>query len=141
MRRSGPWWPTPTQAAPRPPGDLLVDPGADARADQPGYDLVLMSYLHLPRTDWGAALAAAVHATVAGGAVLVVAHAVRNLSEGVGGPQDPTILLDPEDVVASAAELPVGVELARLRRRDVEGSDRPALDTVVLLRRRGDPPG
>jgi SAM-dependent methyltransferase len=141
-----------TQPAPRPssdpavvPGtasgtrtDVVVESGPDAAADRPAYDLVLISYLHLARTDWGEALAAAVGATVVGGAVLVVAHAVRNLTEGVGGPQDRTILLDPEDVIASAAELPVDVELAQLRRRDVEGSDRPALDTVVLLRRRAD---
>jgi hypothetical protein len=61
---------------------------------------------------------------------------VRNLTAGVGGPQDPTILLDPEDVVASGAELPVDVELAQLRARDVEGADRPALDTVVMFRKR-----
>ena len=141
-----------TQPAPRPPSDLLVDPGTEARppsdlsvgsgtdtgGDQSAYDLVLISYLHLPRTDWGRAIAAAVCATVTGGAVLVVAHALRNLTEGVGGPQDATILLDPEDVIASAAELPVDVELAQLRRREVEGSDRPALDTVVLFRRRAD---
>ncbi len=127
-----------TQPAPRPPGDLLVDSGTDAGADGAAYDLVLISYLHLPRTDWVEALAAAVRATVVGGAVLVVSHAVRNLSEGVGGPQDRTILLDPEDVIAAAAELPVDVELAQLRRRDVEGSDRPALDTVVLFRKRSD---
>jgi hypothetical protein len=127
-----------TQPAPRPPSDLLVGSGTDAGADRPAYDLVLISYLHLPRTGWGEALAAAVGATVVGGAVLVVAHAVRNLAEGVGGPKDATILLDPEDVIASAAELPVDVELAQLRRRDVEGSDRPALDTVVLFRRRAD---
>ena len=77
-------------------------------------------------------------ATCVGGVVLVVAHAVRNLTEGVGGPKDPTILLDPEDVIASAAELPVDVELAQLRARDVEGADRPALDTVVLFRVRAD---
>ena len=127
-----------TQPAPRPPSDLLVDPGTDTGGDQSAYDLVLISYLHLPRTDWGRAIAAAVHATVVGGAVLVIAHALRNLTEGVGGPQDATILLDPEDVIASAAELPVDVELAQLRRREVEGSDRPALDTVVLFRRRAD---
>jgi len=99
---------------------------------------VLVSYLHLPRTQWGEALANAVRATAVGGSVLVVVHAVRNLTAGVGGPQDPTILLDPEDVIASAAELPVDVELAQLRARDVEGADRPALDTVVLLRVRPD---
>ena len=111
-----------TRAAPRPSGG-----GA--------YDLVLVVYLHLPPTEWRAALAAAVSATAVGGAVLVVAHAARNLTEGVGGPQDPGILLDPDDVVASAAGLPVEVELAELRRRAVEGSERPALDTVVVLRR------
>jgi SAM-dependent methyltransferase len=115
---------------------------ADATQPAPGgpgaYDLVLISYLHLPRTNWGEALAAAVRATVVGGAVLVVAHAVRNLTAGVGGPKDPTILLDPEDVIASGAALPVDVELAQLRARDVEGADRPALDTVVLFRVRAD---
>ena len=44
--------------------------------------------------------------------------------------------LDPEDVASSAAGLPVDVERAQLRRRDVEGAERPALDTVVVLRRR-----
>ena len=128
-----------TQPAPRPPSDLVVDSGTDGEGDGRGwYDLVLISYLHLPRTEWGEALAAAVRASSVGGVVLVVAHAVRNLTEGVGGPKDPTILLDPEDVVASAAELPVDVELAQLRARDVEGADRPALDTVVLFRVRAD---
>jgi hypothetical protein len=113
---------------------------ADATEPAPGppYDLVVISYLHLPRAQWGEALAAAVRAAVVGGTVLVVAHAVRNLAEGVGGPQDPTILLDPEDVIASAAELPVDVELAQLRHRGVEGADRPALDTVVLFRVRAE---
>jgi hypothetical protein len=127
-----------TQPAPRPSRDPLVDSGTGGGAPGgvPGYDLVLISYLHLPREQWTAALTAAVEACVPGGAVLVVAHALRNLTEGVGGPQDPTILLDPEAVLATAADLPVDVELAELRRRDVEGADRPALDTFVLLRRR-----
>ena len=110
---------------------------ADATQPAPGtaYDLVLFSYLHLERAEWDRAVAAGVAATAVGGLVLVVAHARRNLSEGVGGPQDARILLDPEDVLASVAPLPVSVELAQLRARDVEGEPRPALDTVVLLRR------
>lgn len=110
---------------------------ADATHPAPGtaYDLVLFSYLHLPREEWERAVAAGVDATAVGGVVLVVAHARRNLTEGVGGPQDPAILLDPEDVLASVAHLPVAVELAQLRAREVEGEPRPALDTVVRLRR------
>lgn len=110
---------------------------ADATQPAPGsgLDLVLFSYLHLPAEEWGRAVAAGVEATAVGGHVLVVAHARRNLTAGVGGPQDPAILLDPEDVLASVAGLPVVVELAQLRARDVDGADRPALDAVVLLRR------
>ena len=115
---------------------------ADATQPAPGtaYDLVLFSYLHLVREEWARAVAAGVEAVSVGGRVLVVGHARRNLSEGVGGPQDATILLDPEDVLASVAGLPVAVELAQLRARDVEGEPRPALDTVVLLRRTEDAP-
>ena len=107
------------------------------RRGPPGaaYDLVLFSYLHLPAQEWGRAVDAGVAAARVGGLVLVIAHARRNLTAGVGGPQDPTVLLDPEDVLASVAHLPVAVELAQLRARDVEGAARPALDTVVLLRR------
>ena len=115
---------------------------ADATQPAPGsaYDLVLFSYLHLVREEWERAVAAGVAATAVGGLVLVVAHARRNLAEGFGGPQDEGVLLDPEDVLASVAGLPVAVELAQVRSRDVEGAPRPALDTVVLLRRTDDPP-
>lgn len=110
---------------------------ADATAPAPGtaYDLVLFSYLHLPREQWERALSAGVSATAPGGLVVVVAHARRNLTEGVGGPQDAAILLDPEDLLASSAGLPVAVELAQVRSRAVEGAPRPALDTVAVLRR------
>ncbi len=100
-----------------------------------GYDLVLFSYLHLPSAQWERAVATGIEVTTAGGVVLVVAHARRNLTEGVGGPQDATILLDPEDVVASVAGRPVVVERAEIREREVVGAPRPALDTLVVLRR------
>jgi SAM-dependent methyltransferase len=110
---------------------------ADATEQAPGtaYDLVLFSYLHLPPQEWARAVSAGVAATAVGGHIVVVAHARRNLTDGVGGPQDPGILLDPHDVVASVAGLPVVVELAETRARDVAGAPRPALDTVVRLRR------
>jgi SAM-dependent methyltransferase len=103
-----------------------------------GYDLVLFSYLQLSREPWGRALRHGVEAAAPGGVVLVVCHALRNLKEGTGGPQDPAVLHDPEDVLASVADLPVEVVSARVRHRDVDGADRPALDTVVVLRRRDD---
>jgi SAM-dependent methyltransferase len=114
---------------------------ADALAPAPaptggeGYELVLFAYLQLPDAQWRQALARGVEACTPGGSVLVVCHAERNLAEGTGGPQDAAVLHDPEDVVAAVAGLPVEVVSAELREREVEGSPRPALDTVVLLRR------
>ncbi|WP_325003405.1 class I SAM-dependent methyltransferase [Intrasporangium sp.] len=115
---------------------------ADATQPAPGgpaaYDLVLFSYLQLPEDEWRRALRAGVEATRVGGRVLVVAHALRNLTEGWGGPSDPAVLHDPDDVAASAEGLAVEVESAQLRRRPVstEDGEREALDTVVILRRR-----
>lgn len=125
---------------------------SDATEPAPGtaYDLALFCYVHLPPQQWRAALEQAVAALRPGGVVLVVAHSLRNLTEGVGGPQDPAILQDPEHIVASAAGLPVVAEVVELRRREVpgevghrhhHGSDHHgsgggvALDSVVLLRR------
>lgn len=123
-------------------GDVFRAVVADATEPAPpdetgaGYDLVLFSYLQLPREPWSRALAQGVAAAAPGATVLVVCHALRNLDEGTGGPQDPEVLHDPEDVLATAADLPVEVVSARIRHRDVDGADRPALDTVVVLRRR-----
>lgn len=114
---------------------------ADAAAGAPGvpgsYDAVLFCYLHLPAGQWRAALAAGVEAAAPGAAIVIIAHALRNLTEGVGGPQDPEVLLDPADVVASAQGLPVMAEVVEMRRREVptEVGHQLALDTVVVLRR------
>lgn len=125
--------------------DRLTTVVADATAPAPGgpaaYDLVLFSYLQLPMQDWRKALASGIEAAAPGGRVIVIAHALSNLTAGWGGPQDPTVLYDPEDVVAvvdGLPDLPVDVELAELRTRHVTKDDgeHEALDTVVVLRRR-----
>lgn len=119
---------------------------ADALAPAPapegggGYDLVLFCYLQLPAPAWATALAHGVAAAAPGGRVLVVCHAERNLTEGVGGPQDPAVLHDPEAVLASAAGLPVEVERAQLRTRQVPDAGRDALDTVVMFAKVPGPP-
>lgn len=106
-----------------------------------GFDLVLFSYLHLPDDQWRQALAAAVGSCTPGGRVVVIGHARRNLTEGVGGPQDPDILYDPEQVTALLEGLPgdlaVRIERADVGHRVVATDDgtRAALDTVVVARR------
>lgn len=110
----------------------------DATKPQPaGQDLVLFSYLHLPEPQLRDALAAGVAACTPGGRVLVIGHARRNIADGIGGPQDPDILYDPDDLTALLAPLPVDIERAELGRREVEteAGVREALDTVVVARK------
>ncbi|MFF2041373.1 class I SAM-dependent methyltransferase [Kitasatospora sp. NPDC058170] len=121
---------------------------ADARTfDAPagGYDLILVAYLQLPAEDRRSALRRAAAALAPGGTLLVVGHDSSNLTEGVGGPQDPRVLFTPEDVLADLAEAglrtvraervrrPVGAEAAHVR----AGEDRAAeaVDALVRLER------
>ncbi len=99
------------------------------------YDLVLVVFLHLPAAD-----RARVHRQVAagvapGGQLIVLAHDRSNLTEGVGGPQDPAILPTPADVVADLADSGLTIERAEIVLRPVDGADRPARDCLVLATR------
>jgi SAM-dependent methyltransferase len=120
---------------------VVADATEPAHGGPAAYDLVLFSYLQLPMQEWRKALASGIEAAAPGGRVIVIAHALSNLTAGWGGPQDPAVLYDPEDVVAvvkGLPDLPVDVELAELRTRHVTKDDgeHDALDTVVVLRRR-----
>jgi SAM-dependent methyltransferase len=110
---------------------------ADLLAWEPpeqSFELVCVLYLQLPAADRRLVLGRAAAAVAPGGTLLLVAHDLSNLTEGYGGPDNPDVLLTPEDV---AVELP-GLEIERAERilRDVEGADRPAIDALVRARRR-----
>jgi SAM-dependent methyltransferase len=98
-------------------------------------DLVLIVYLHLPAPDLAAILHRARQALRHGGTLVLVGHDLANLTDGVGGPQDPTILPTPEAVVAELDGL--RVRRAETARRPVPVNDRTvdALDTVVVATR------
>lgn len=113
---------------------------ADATAWEPpddGYGLVVVFYLQLPPEQRRQAISAAGRALVPGGSLLVVAHDRANLTDGVGGPQDPTVLYRPEDILLDlqAAGIDVVIERAETVERTVAGADRPALDCLVHVRR------
>lgn len=96
-------------------------------------DLVLLFYLHLPPDERRLVLERAAEAVAPGGVLLLVGHHLENLTAGVGGPQDPALLVTEDDV---AAELP-GLRVERAERwlREVEGEERPAIDVLVRARR------
>ncbi|MEU1841727.1 class I SAM-dependent methyltransferase [Micromonospora chersina] len=115
---------------------------ADVTAYRPvpgSYDLVLISYLHMPADDLARVLAAARQALRPGGSLVVVGHDLANLTGGTGGPQDPAVLLTPEAVVDGLAGLHIRrAETARRPVSTTGGGTVDALDTVVVATRPAD---
>lgn len=96
------------------------------------FDAVLMAYLHLPAQDRAVVLARAAGALAPGGVLVVIGHDLTNLTEGIGGPQDPAILLSPEAVVAGLPGLRIRrAERARRPVTTEDGRRVDAVDTVV----------
>jgi SAM-dependent methyltransferase len=117
-------------------GDATSWPGA---ADQ---DLVVVAYLQLSAAERTAAVRAAYDSLAPGGTLVWVAHDSTNLTEGTGGPQDPSVLMTADDVLANLT----GAELEVLRAERVERlvggdddhrgeSSRTAYDCLVRVRR------
>ncbi len=94
-------------------------------------DLVLVCYLQLPRAVMAGLLARAASWVAPGGSLVVVGHAVRNLREGVGGPQDADRLQD-TDLYAQAAS---GLVVDRLEEVDRVTPEGVAIDVVLRARR------
>lgn len=105
----------------------------DVRTWQPPagttYDLVLLVYLHVDGDD----LTRMREWVAPGGRLVILGHALRNLHEGVGGPQDPG-LLHTEEQMRAAAE---GLEIERLGEVLRETPDGVAIDIAVVARRPG----
>lgn len=99
------------------------------------FDLVLILYLHIPLHERRGVLERAAAAVAPGGTFVLVGHDSTNLTDGVGGPSDPTILHTLDDIVL---ELP-GLEIEKAERvlRDVRGEQRDAVDALVRARRPG----
>jgi SAM-dependent methyltransferase len=90
-------------------------------------DLVVIGFLHLPIDDLVAVIAAAGTWLAPGGHLLYLGHAHENYTRGVGGPPDPTILPDIEDLARAASGMRV-LELAHLLRPQ---GQRQAIDIVL----------
>ena len=114
----------------------LVEADLAEYAPDPGSaDLVVVLYLHLDPELRARVLARAAAALAPGGVLLLVAHDLLNLTEGHGGPRDPSVLTTPEAVVV---ELPgLTIERAARVHRTVStpDGDVQAIDTLVRANR------
>jgi SAM-dependent methyltransferase len=118
---------------------------ADATTWQPDepVDLVVVAYLQLPAEDRRRAVRGAVTMLRPGGTLLLVAHDTTNLTEGTGGPQDPSVLMTADDVLDDLSGLEVEVVRAERVAREVRSADehggeerRTAWDCLVRVVRR-----
>jgi SAM-dependent methyltransferase len=100
-------------------------------------DAVLIAYLHLPREVERDVLRRAAELVLPGGTLLLVAHARRNLTDGVGGPQDPQLLPTPQEVTDALAGTGLEIVEAGEVTREVEadGEVRSAIDVLVRAAR------
>ena len=100
-------------------------------------DLAVLAYLQLRASERTHAHRLAAAALSPGGILLLVAHHSDNLTEGVGGPPDPTVLFTERDVVADLAGTDVVVDRAERVERVVpaEGAGAVALDVLVRAHR------
>lgn len=102
-------------------------------------DLALLCYLQLPIDQFEAALANAVDALAPQGQLLIISHALKNLSEGIGGPQDRAVLLDPDQLRPLLVEHGLTVEQCTHQPRPVETEQGvvDAIDLVAVAHRPG----
>jgi len=101
------------------------------------FDLVAIAYLHLPPEERRTVYAAAARAVAPGGRLLVVGHDRINLTEGVGGPQDPGRLFTAEELGSELthADPALLVERAEVVRH-LPSPERGPIDAVLVVRRR-----
>jgi SAM-dependent methyltransferase len=101
------------------------------RPAQAAYDLVGLVYVHLTAEERRAVLQTAAGALAPHGTLVVVGHDLTNLTDGVGGPRDPSVLFTPDDVAAELPEL--AVERAERVRRETDAG--VAIDALVRARK------
>ncbi len=98
-------------------------------------DLVIFSYLHLPADSMRAILVRACSWLAPGGLLMLIGHARRNIEQGVGGPQEPSILYEPDEVVSWLDGLEVERAENVFREVGTDEGTRRAIYTLVTARR------
>lgn len=113
-------------------GDTDVDwVVADVTTYEPRttFDLVIIVYVHLDPDGMRSLFANAARALAPGGTLIAMGHALRNLTEGVGGPPYPEILWTEEKIAPLLENLDV-VSLGEVL-RPVDGSEVDAIDILI----------
>ena len=97
-------------------------------------DLGLCAYLQIPQNDLAVALGLLVADIKQGGVFFGVWHALENLKDGFGGPQNPEVLPSEESMAEILAELPLSVQFISNRDGQVQTKEglKPSITLTVM---------
>jgi SAM-dependent methyltransferase len=95
------------------------------------FDAVVVMYLHLPAEQRRRVLSLAATALAPGGVLLVVGHDNSNLLKGTGGPQDPSVLFGPEEIVEDLTGLRIERSERVTRTVVTDAGQATAIDALV----------
>jgi SAM-dependent methyltransferase len=98
-------------------------------------DAALLCYLQLPAVQRRAAVRNAAGALLPGGTLLVIGHDSKNLAEGTGGPQDPSVLFTAGDIASDLDGAGLVIDRSDAVLRPVEGAPHPAIDALLRAHR------
>jgi len=95
------------------------------------WDLVVLAYLQVPEAPRQQIHAVAVRALAPGGSLILVAHHLDNITDGVGGPPYPEMLFTEDGLAADFSELEI--ERNEKALRPTENGE--AIDIVLVAKR------
>jgi len=97
-------------------------------------DLGLIAYLQIPQPELSVAISRLVDNIAPGGVFFGVWHALENLKDGFGGPQDPNLLPSVESMTKLLSSLPLEVSLIENRDGQVQTKAglRPSITLTAL---------
>jgi SAM-dependent methyltransferase len=103
------------------------------------YELVLMVFLHLPAEQRRPLVRRLADLLAPGGTLLILGHDSTNLTDGYGGPQDPSVLFTPDDIIADLGpDDRIRVRIADRVYRPTD--ERDAVDALVIATKPAPPP-
>ena len=109
--------------------------------DPEAFALVVISYLQVGRAARRLVLNRTARVLAPGGELFMIGHALRNLMEGVGGPQDPLVLWDPDEISDELRAAGLRVERCEevVRTLAAETGTQQAIDVLADARRNAAP--
>jgi len=100
-------------------------------------DLGVCAYLQIPQQQLEVALARLVQNIKPGGVFFGVWHALENLEDGFGGPQDPSVLPSTESMTKLLSSLPLEISFVKNRDGQVQTKDglKPSITLTAMATR------